>query len=275
LHAAQPPHRKKNQRIFDIGGEATGKGEPIFCVRRRRMPGFLKATAIVGISGAAIGAGVLAILPPAPMDLLPTRSNFATVRVSDLPPAPCGQQLWPNTDRGCQSWTMPRHDVAALLAAKAGTAQQKSGSDNTTIVAHYRAPVAPQRAADPAADMVLSDATASVASDPSDPPIVGPREDAIASKPETATAPLAVMTWVAHGETVEKAKIRALLAREARTSGVHVARTAADRNAIPVVAPSTAGTQRVIMIRPTSRQDELYYSARRYQAADNSAVMHR
>jgi hypothetical protein len=239
------------------------------------MPGFLKATAIVGISGAAIGAGVLAMLPPAPMDLLPTRSNFATVRVSDLPPAPCQRQLWPNTDRACQSWTMPRHDVAALLAAKAGTAQQKSGSDNTTIVARYQAQVAPQRAADPAADMVLSDATASVASNPSDPPVVAPPEEAIASKPASATAPLAVMTWVAHGETAEEAKIRAVSAREARTSAVRVARPAANRDAIPVVAPSAAGTRRVIMIRPTSRQDELYYSARRYQAADNSAVMHR
>jgi hypothetical protein len=239
------------------------------------MPGFLKATAIVCTSGAAVGAAVLAMLPPAPMDLLPTRSNFATVRASDLPPVPCKQQLWPNTDRACQTWTVARRDVEQLLSAQAATAQQTTTADGTTIVARYPVPAPPRPAADMAADLIALEATATVASDASVPSIVEQREETMAPKPGTARSPVGIAAWVGQGETAAQAKVRALAARDARAGGAGVERATAGRNAIPVMAASTGGTRRVIMIRPTSRQDELYYSARRYLAADNSAVTHR
>jgi hypothetical protein len=84
------------------------------------MPGFCKAAAIVMSGGAFVGASVLMMLPSPPEDTLPSSPVFATAMIADLFPEPCKQQLWLNTlntDRVCQTWSLPDHDVERILSA--------------------------------------------------------------------------------------------------------------------------------------------------------------
>jgi hypothetical protein len=84
------------------------------------MPGFYKAAAIVMSGGAFVGASVLMMLPSPPEDRLPSSPVFATAMIADLFPEPCKQQLWLNTlntDRVCQTWSLPDRDVERILSA--------------------------------------------------------------------------------------------------------------------------------------------------------------
>jgi hypothetical protein len=78
---------------------------------------------------------------------------------------------------------------------------------------------------------------------------------------------------VVGGETVTEVRTRASFVPGDKAK---IARRGADgpRN-IPVESRSADGTRRVIMIRPTSRQDLLYYSARRERVAASSQAASR
>src|SRR5262245_22625768 len=77
------------------------------------MAGFLKAATIVISGGAIVGYGALAILHDA---MSPVSALFAAARIPDPPQAPCTRQVWLNSDRACQSWTLPHRDVQQFLS---------------------------------------------------------------------------------------------------------------------------------------------------------------
>jgi hypothetical protein len=79
------------------------------------MAGFLKGATIVISSGAIVGYGALAMLHEA---LSPSSALFATARIPDPPQAPCTRQVWLNSDRACQSWTLPHRDVQQFLSSE-------------------------------------------------------------------------------------------------------------------------------------------------------------
>lgn len=83
------------------------------------MPGFLRAATIVLTSSAVVAGAVLATLPSLPDGVLSTQAATAGIRVAELPRVSCKEQLWPNTDRVCQSWTVAKPEVASALAATA------------------------------------------------------------------------------------------------------------------------------------------------------------
>ena len=227
------------------------------------MPGFLKAATTVFVSGAITGAGVLLLLPAAPEGSLHVQSMFPSVRVSDLPAVACRQQLWLNTDRTCQSWTTPKPEVQRLLAAK--VAQKAVSADNVTIVG--RTPIAVAVAPMPVPKFVTA-SPAPTAAESDDPP----RQIEIESTASTERQPALSSgdKRLFAGETVEEAQARASqLNANDRSKTARVARGASMRSEIPVTALSADGRRRVIVIRPTSHQDEMYYSARRELAAVN------
>jgi hypothetical protein len=229
------------------------------------MPGFLKAATTVFVSGAITGAGVLLLLPAAPEGSLRVQSMFAGVRTSDLPSATCKQQLWLNTDRTCQSWTTPKPEVQRLLAAK--VAQKAVSADNVTVVA--RTPIVAAVAPMPVPKSVTaSPSPAPTAAEGGDPP----RQIEIESTASTERQPALSSgdKRLLASETVEQAQARAAQLKDSdRSKAARVARGADMRSKIPVTALSADGRRRVIVIRPTSRQDEMYYSARRELAAVN------
>jgi hypothetical protein len=99
---------------MDLGYRGCGRN------RAATMPGFYKAAAIVMSGGAFVGASVLMMLPSPPEDTLPSSPVFATAMIADLFPEPCKQQLWLNTlntDRVCQTWSLPDRDVERILSA--------------------------------------------------------------------------------------------------------------------------------------------------------------
>jgi hypothetical protein len=227
------------------------------------MPGFLKAATTVFVSGAITGAGVLLLLPAAPEGSLRVQSMFAGVRTSDLPSATCKQQLWLNTDRTCQSWTTPKPEVQRLLAAK--VAQKAVSADNVTVVA--RTPIVAAVAPMPVPKFVTA-SPAPTAAESDDPP----RQIEIESTASTERQPALSSgdKRLLASETVEQAQARAAQLKDSdRSKAARVARGADMRSKIPVTALSADGRRRVIVIRPTSRQDEMYYSARRELAAVN------
>ena len=77
------------------------------------MAGFLKAATIVISGGAIVGYGALAMFHDV---LSPSSALFATERIPDPPQAPCTRQVWLNSDRACQSWTLPHRDVRQFLS---------------------------------------------------------------------------------------------------------------------------------------------------------------
>jgi hypothetical protein len=79
------------------------------------MAGFLKAATIVISGGAIAGYGALAMLHEA---LSPSSTLFATARIPDPPQAPCTRQVWLNSDRACQSWTLPHRDIQQFLSSE-------------------------------------------------------------------------------------------------------------------------------------------------------------
>jgi hypothetical protein len=229
------------------------------------MPGFLKAATTVFVSGAITGAGVLLLLPAAPEGSLRMPSMFPSVRVSDLPAAACKQQLWLNTDRTCQSWTTPKPEVQRLLAAK--VAQKAVSADNVTIV--ERTPIAVAVAPIPVPKPVAASPSPAPTAAESDEP---PRQIEIESTASTERQPALSSgdKRLFASETVEEAQARAAQLKENdRSRTARVARGADMRSKIPVTALSADGRRRVIVIRPTSRQDEMYYSARRELVAVN------
>jgi hypothetical protein len=234
------------------------------------MPGFLKAATTVFVSGAITGAGVLLLLPAAPEGSLRVQSMIPSVRVSDLPAAACKQQLWLNTDRTCQSWTTPKPEVQRLLAAK--VAQKAVSADNVTIV--ERTPIAVAVAPMPVPPtpvpkpVTASPSPAPTAAESDDPP----RQIEIESTASTERQPALSSgdKRLFASETVEEAQARAAQLKDSdRSKSARVARGADMRSKIPVTALSADGRRRVIVIRPTSRQDEMYYSARRELVAVN------
>jgi hypothetical protein len=227
------------------------------------MPGFLKAATTVFVSGAITGAGVLLLLPAAPEGSLHVRSMFPSVRVSDLPAAACRQQLWLNTDRTCQSWTTPKPEVQRLLAAKG--AQKAVSADNVTDVG--RTPIAVAVAPMPVSKPVTaSPSPAPTAAESDDPPRQIEIETTASAERQPAHSSGDKRLFA--GETVEEAQARASQLKDSdRSNTVRVG--AGMRSKIPVTALSADGRRRVIMIRPTSPQDAMYYSARRDLAAVN------
>lgn len=229
------------------------------------MPGFLKAATAVFVSGAITGAGVLLLLPAAPEGSLRVQSMFPSVRVSDLPAAACKQQLWLNTDRTCQSWTTPKPEVQRLLAAK--VAQKAVSADNVTIV--ERTPIAVAVAPIPVPKPVTaSPSPAPTAAESDDPPRQIEIERTASVAPQSVRSSGDKRLFAS--ETVEEVQARASQLKEndrSKTAGV--ARGADMRSKIPIAALSADGRRRVIVIRPTSRQDAMYYSVRRELAAVN------
>jgi hypothetical protein len=220
------------------------------------MPGFVRATAIVMTSGALVGAGILAMLPPAPNDWpndsLP--SLFATLQVSDPPAAPCRQQFWPNSDRACQTWTVPHSEVERILSEKTDTVGTSTPTRNAgTIERTDPSVVTPQSVIAPLAPSVVEQIAAKRDEHPS----------------ERAEAWGAIDTHLLDGETVTQVRARASRVQDDKAK---VARHGTDMlRGIPVASRTADGSRRVIMIRPTSRQDALYYSAMRSpQSSDAS-----
>jgi hypothetical protein len=228
------------------------------------MPGFLKAATTVFVGGA------LAVLPSMPESALALSPRFAGVRVADLPPAPCKQQLWPNTDRSCQTWTMANPAVQAMLSAPTRTLSSQPSS-----------PLPPR-----SSSVTVIERTAKVASTQTRRPAIAERDDAeeqtasvehqdVAAKtvtPEPAVAPIsaapAIIERLSVGETAAEAVERATRAPEEKPKVTRNTRDVGVAAPIPIASRTADGTKRVIMIRPTSRQDALYYSARRELAAN-------
>jgi hypothetical protein len=225
------------------------------------MPGFFRAATTVCAGGAIVGAGVLMMLPSAPEGALLAPPLFTTVRVSDLPPAPCKQQIWLNADRACQTWTTPKRQVEKALSATAETAKDGVRSENVTIVEQTPMSVAnvPMPTPKPQVVMARNDSEAQ---------ITVTRE--AAALPQQELTPVITDVRLSVGETTAEAQARALRpAQDDTAKTVRVARSVGASSTIPVAAHSADGTRRVIMIRPTSRQDALYYAARRELAAVN------
>jgi hypothetical protein len=219
------------------------------------MPGYFRATAIVMTAGAIAGSVVLAILPPAPID--PRDDSrpplFTILEGTGRPQVPCRQQLWVNSDRDCQTWTIPHPNVKGMLLEKTDAIETGVATENRGALAEI-------------ADMPMS---APKSETTPAPPVEAENQVMlqIAAQPhesasDRAAEPMAAA--YAHsvgGETLAEVRARASRVRDDKSK---IASRGPDgpRN-IPVASRSADGTRRVIMIRPTSRQDVLYYSALR------------
>jgi hypothetical protein len=231
------------------------------------MAGFFRPATTVCTGGAIVGAGVLMLLPSAPEGSLRVPSMLATVRVSDLPRATCKEQFWLNADRVCQSWTTPKPDIKRVLSARLEPVQNTVPADNVTVVqrAPMSAAIVPTPAPRPMTAMVLTSPTA-VESDEAPRPIAILRETRVSTelKAERASGDPRLLA----SETVGEVQARVFDARQShKPRTARVARGADTPSEMPVAARWADGSPRVIMIRPTSRQDALYYSARRELAA--------
>ena len=236
------------------------------------MPGYFRATAIVMTVGAISGAGVLAMLPSAPLDPRDDARPplFTILEGTGRPQVPCKGQLWVNSDRGCQTWTVPHPEVERILSEKTDTIGTSASSENLAASERVPAEIADMPVPAPkSATLPL-------------PPVVAERDQVVLriaaqheeSPPDrVAESATAADAHIVGGETVEEVRARA-----SAVSGdkAKVARRSLDgpRN-IPVASHSADGTRRVIMIRPTSRQDVLYYSARRERVAASSPAASR
>lgn len=231
------------------------------------MPGYFRAVAIVMSVGAITGAGVLAMLPSAPID---TRDDsrpplFTILDGANRSQASCKQQLWVNSDRGCQTWTVPHRDVERILSEKTDAIGRSAPAKNPGAVEPAPAEIpnvpkpAPKSETPPVppvvaeGDQLMPQTAAQHHESPSD-----------RAAERVATADARVMG----GETVAEVRTRASLVPGDKAKIAHGG-TDVPRN-IPVASRSADGTRRVIMIRPTSRQDVLYYSARRERVAASS-----
>jgi hypothetical protein len=230
------------------------------------MPGYFRAAAIVMSVGGIAGAGVLAMLPSAPID--PRDDSrpplFAILEGTGRLQVPCKQQLWVNSDRGCQTWTVPRREVERILSEKTDAIGTSPVTEN---------PGTGERAANVPMPTPKSENL------PVPPPVVAERDQATlqvaAQRDESPSDRPAESVAVADahvgGETVAELRARASSAPDDKAK---LARPDGRRN-IPVASRAADGTRRVIMIRPTSRQDVLYYSARRERVAASSPAVSR
>jgi hypothetical protein len=221
------------------------------------MPGYFRATAIVMTVGAIVGASVLAMLPSAPMD--PRDDSrpplFTVLDGSGRPQVKCKQQLWVNSDRSCQTWTVPHPNVEKILSEKTDAIGTGAATENPGAKAPAEIP-----------DLLMPAPKSENQSVP--PPVVAERDQVTPhitaqrdeSPSDRAAETVAIDARIVGGETVAEVRSRAWSVSDDKTK---VARRSTDaaRN-IPVASRSADGTRRVIMIRPTSRQDVLYYSAR-------------
>jgi hypothetical protein len=228
------------------------------------MPGFLRATVIVMTGGAIVGAGIVAMLPPAPKDWSSDSfpSLFARLQVSDPPVAPCRQQFWPNSDRACQTWTVAHREVERILSEKTDTVGTSTPTQDAGTSERNPPTVAPQSVIAPPAPPVVE-------RDQVSPQIAAKRDE---HPPERAVEAWgAIDTHLLDGETAVQVRARALRVADDKAK---VARHGTDvLRGIPVASRTADGSPRVIMIRPTSRQDALYYSANSATAPlDNTQV---
>jgi hypothetical protein len=157
-----------------------------------------------------------------------------------------------------------------LLSAPARTPSSQpsspsSPSSSTVTVIDRTEKVASTRATLPAvADLTnAGEQTASVAHQDVAAKIVAP-EPAVAP----ASAAPAIIERLTVGETATEALTRATRAPEEKPRIARNTRNTDVVAPIPIASRAADGTKRVIMIRPTSRQDALYYSARREFAAN-------
>jgi hypothetical protein len=194
------------------------------------MPGFLRAATIVLTGSAVVAGAVLAVLPSLPDGVLPIQGSRAGVRIAELPRVPCKDQLWPNTDRVCQSWTAPKPQVASMLAAASQTTE--------------------------------------VTTNPEPPQIVLQRDEPKDQETVGASAPAIADARTIAGETPKAVQARThQAAQRQKVKLVPTAHNQDEPDAIAVTARSASGERRVIMIRPTTPQDQFYYSAHRDLAA--------
>jgi hypothetical protein len=203
------------------------------------MPGFLRAATIVLTSSAVVCVGVLTVLPSVPDGPWSAGARAAGVPVAELPRASCKQQLWPNTDRVCQSWTVANKDVAELLSASTAPSS-------------------------PAQTNLLSAAAVSESSTSAEPVDGLPRDSADTSAP-VEPVPQVVATTAAAAPRAARDEKSALAGL--RGPDAH--------HEIAVTAQSGDGSRRVIMIHPTSSQDQFYYSAHRDLAAAVNSTLGR
>jgi hypothetical protein len=233
------------------------------------MPGYFRATAIVMTAGAIAGVAVLAMLPSAPID--PRDDSrpplFTILEGSDRPQVSCKQQLWVNSDRGCQTWTVPHPNVERILLEKTDAIGTGAATENPGARAPAEIPDLPMPA--PKSET------------PAVPPVVAQRDQAlphITAQPDESRSDRAAETVYAadarivSGETVAEVRSRASPAPDDKTKVIRRGTDAA-RN-IPVASRSADGTRRVIMIRPTSRQDVLYYSANSAKPPPDNIQVH-
>jgi hypothetical protein len=232
------------------------------------MPGYFRATAIVMTVGAIAGAGVLAMLPSAPIDPRDdTRQPLFTIlEGTGRPQVPCKHQLWVNSDRDCQTWTVPHPNVERILLEKtdaigAGAATENPGARAPADIKDV--PILTPKLETPPVPPVLAERDRAI-------PHVAARRDEFPSN-RTAEPVTAVDARVVGGETVAEIRTRALPSDDKAKVARRV--TDAPRD-IPVASRSADGTRRVIMIRPTSRQDVLYYSANSAMPPPDSTQVH-
>lgn len=222
------------------------------------MPGYFRATAIVMTVGGIVGAGVLALLPSEPIDPRDDARPplFLILEGADRPQVPCKQQLWVNSDRDCHTWTVPHRDVEKILSEKTDAIGTSAPTKNPGPIEQAPAEIAdvpmpvPRSEIRPVSPVVAE-------RDHAMPQIAGQREK---SPSDRATEPVAAAdARVVGGETVAEVRTRASSVSDDKAK---VPRRGTDpsRN-IPIASRSADGTRRVIMIRPTSQQDLLYYSA--------------
>jgi hypothetical protein len=212
--------------------------------------------------GAITGAGLLAMLPSAPVE--PRDDSrpplFTILEGNGGRQLPCKQQLWVNSDRACQTWTVPHSNVERILLEKTdaiGTAAATAPAE----IADMPMP-APQSDTPPVPPVVAAFGQ-----------VMRPIKAHHDESPRGRAAEPAAAADIISGETVAEVRTRAVPVLEDKAK---VARRSTDapRN-IPVASHSADGTPRVIMIRPTSRQDVLYYSARRERVAASSPAASR
>jgi hypothetical protein len=222
------------------------------------MPGYFRAAAIVMTAGAIAGAGVLAMLPSAPIDPRDDARPplFAILEGADRPQVPCKQQLWVNSDRGCQTWTVPHRDVERALSEKTDAIGESAPTNNPGATEWAPAeitdvPMSAPKSESPPVPAVVAER------DQVMPQIKAQRDEPPSDRAAESVA--AAEAQVVGGETVAEVRTRASSVPDDRAK---VARRGADASrSIPIASRSADGTRRVIMIRPTSRQDVLYYSA--------------
>jgi hypothetical protein len=233
------------------------------------MSSFSRAVASVFAAGMVVGGGLLVVVPAG------TDLGVAAIYVPDPPAAPCKRQAWPNTDRGCQRWTVPQGELALAterLPIREEAARQEAELKEETRRAamrqltamlpaergHERAP-APVPVAVAVPDELVPAAPRR---------IVPVRIAAVKYLAETAPASDVATPAIAPHEVALVAPPAA--AERAAAIAAPVARAKAERPARQALAAISIVSQgRQVTIRPTSQQDVYYYAARgRLAAAD-------